>query len=77
MELEAMKQLAAAIAIGAGAVGPGVGVGLIGKGAMLFSQGSEDSHQKSYGRIRNKLVFINSGDRELFHSSSAFKEVFI
>jgi F-type H+-transporting ATPase subunit c len=34
MELEVMKQLAAAIAIGVGAVGPGLGIGLIGKSAM-------------------------------------------
>lgn len=29
MELEAMKSLAAAIAIGAGALGPGLGIGLL------------------------------------------------
>lgn len=34
MELETMKQLAAALAIGIGAIGPGLGIGLIGKGAM-------------------------------------------
>jgi len=34
MELEAMKQLAAALAIGIGAIGPGLGIGFIGKGAM-------------------------------------------
>jgi F-type H+-transporting ATPase subunit c len=34
MELETMKQLAAALAIGIGAIGPGFGIGLIGKGAM-------------------------------------------
>ena len=34
MELETMKQLAAALAIGIGAIGPGFGISLIGKGAM-------------------------------------------
>jgi len=34
MELEVMKQLAAALAIGLGAIGPGLGIGLIGRGAM-------------------------------------------
>ena len=34
MELVTMKQLAAALAIGIGAIGPGFGIGLIGKGAM-------------------------------------------
>lgn len=34
MELEVMQQLAAALAIGIGAIGPGIGIGFIGKGAM-------------------------------------------
>jgi F-type H+-transporting ATPase subunit c len=34
MELEVMRQLAAAIAIGVGALGPGLGIGMIGKSAM-------------------------------------------
>lgn len=34
MELESMRQLAAAIAIGVGAIGPGLGIGFIGRGAM-------------------------------------------
>ena len=34
MELEVMRQLAAAIAIGVGSIGPGLGIGLIGKSAM-------------------------------------------
>ncbi len=34
MELEVMKQLAAAIAIGLGALGPGIGIGIIGGNAM-------------------------------------------
>jgi len=34
MDSETLKQLAAALAIGIGAIGPGLGIGLIGKGAM-------------------------------------------
>jgi F-type H+-transporting ATPase subunit c len=34
MELEVMRQLAAAIAIGVGALGPGIGIGIIGGNAM-------------------------------------------
>jgi F-type H+-transporting ATPase subunit c len=34
MSEEAMKMLAAGLAIGLGAIGPGIGVGILGKGAM-------------------------------------------
>ena len=34
MDAEAMKMLAAGLAIGLGAIGPGIGVGILGKGAM-------------------------------------------
>lgn len=34
MELEAARQIAAALAIGLGAIGPGIGIGLIGSKAM-------------------------------------------
>jgi F-type H+-transporting ATPase subunit c len=34
IEVEAMKLLAAAIAIGLGAIGPGVGIGVLGAAAM-------------------------------------------
>ena len=34
MDAETMKLLAAAIAIGAGALGPGLGIGMLGSGAM-------------------------------------------
>ncbi|MFA5249559.1 MAG: ATP synthase F0 subunit C [Candidatus Paceibacterota bacterium] len=34
METESMKELAVALSIGLGALGPAIGVGLIGKGAM-------------------------------------------
>jgi len=34
MDTEAVRQLAAALAIGLGALGPGIGIGLVGLGAM-------------------------------------------
>jgi len=34
MDTEAVRQLAAALAIGLGALGPGLGIGLLGMGAM-------------------------------------------
>jgi F-type H+-transporting ATPase subunit c len=34
MEIEAVKLLAAGLAIGLGAIGPGIGVGVLGFGAM-------------------------------------------
>jgi len=34
MDTETMKQLATALSIGIGALGPGIGIGMIGKGAM-------------------------------------------
>ena len=34
MSEEAMKMLAAGLAIGLGAIGPGIGVGILGRGAM-------------------------------------------
>ena len=34
MDKEAMRLLAAALAIGLGAIGPGLGIGLLGRGAM-------------------------------------------
>ena len=34
MDAETIKQLAAALAIGLGALGPGLGIGLLGMGAM-------------------------------------------
>jgi len=34
MDPEAMKLLAAGIAMGLGAIGPGIGVGILGRGAM-------------------------------------------
>jgi len=34
MDAESMKLIAAAVAIGAGALGPGLGIGMLGYGAM-------------------------------------------
>ena len=34
MDAETMKLIAAAVAIGAGALGPGLGIGMLGYGAM-------------------------------------------
>jgi F-type H+-transporting ATPase subunit c len=34
MEAEAVKMLAAGLAIGLGAIGPGIGIGILGYGAM-------------------------------------------
>ena len=34
MDLEVIKQLAAALAIGLGAIGPGIGIGMLARGAM-------------------------------------------
>lgn len=34
MDVEAMKLLAAGLAIGLGAIGPGIGVGIVGLGAL-------------------------------------------
>ena len=35
MEVEAVKMLAAGLAMGLGAIGPGIGIGILGYGAML------------------------------------------
>ena len=41
-----LKDLAAALAIGLGAIGPGIGIGLIGKGAMeAIGRNPEASNQ--------------------------------
>ncbi len=50
METEAIKNLAAAIAIGLGALGPGLGIGLIGAAAM-----------KSIGRNPEASAKIQTG----------------
>lgn len=52
MDLETMKQLAAAVAIGAGAIGPGIGVGLIGKGAME----AMGRNPEASGKIQTNMI---------------------
>ena len=52
MDLETMRQLAAAIAIGAGAIGPGIGVGLIGKGAME----AMGRNPEASGKIQTNMI---------------------
>jgi len=52
MELETMKQLAAALAIGLGAIGPGLGVGLIGKGAME----AMGRNPEASGKIQTNMI---------------------
>lgn len=60
MELEIMKQLAAAIAIGAGAVGPGIGVGLIGKGAMEAMGRNPEAAAKIQTNMILAIVFTEA-----------------
>jgi F-type H+-transporting ATPase subunit c len=60
MELELMKQLAAAIAIGAGAVGPGIGVGLIGKGAMEAMGRNPEAASKIQTNMILAIVFTEA-----------------
>ncbi|HOX30214.1 MAG TPA: ATP synthase F0 subunit C [Candidatus Paceibacterota bacterium] len=60
MELESIKQLAAAIAIGAGAVGPGIGVGLIGKGAMEAMGRNPEAASKIQTNMILAIVFTEA-----------------
>lgn len=60
MELESIKQLAAAIAIGAGAVGPGIGVGLIGKGAMEAMGRNPEAAAKIQTNMILAIVFTEA-----------------
>jgi len=52
MDLEIARQFAAAIAIGAGAIGPGIGVGLIGKGAME----AMGRNPEASGKIQTNMI---------------------
>jgi F-type H+-transporting ATPase subunit c len=52
MDLNTATQFAAAIAIGAGAVGPGIGVGLIGKGAME----AMGRNPEAAGKIQTNMI---------------------
>jgi F-type H+-transporting ATPase subunit c len=55
-----MRQLAAAIAIGAGAIGPGVGVGLIGKGAMEAMGRNPEASSKIQTNMILAIVFTEA-----------------
>ena len=52
MEVEGMKSLAAALAIGLGAIGPGVGVGMIGAKAME----AIGRNPEAMGDIRTNMI---------------------
>lgn len=52
MDLEAMKALGAAIAIGFGAIGPGIGIGLIG-GRAVEAIGR---NPEAAGEIRTNMI---------------------
>jgi F-type H+-transporting ATPase subunit c len=60
MDLETMRQLGAAIAIGAGAVGPGIGVGLIGKGAMEAMGRNPEASAKIQTNMILAIVFTEA-----------------
>jgi|APFre7841882724_1041349.scaffolds.fasta_scaffold434801_1 F-type H+-transporting ATPase subunit c len=52
MDVEGMKSLAAALAIGLGAIGPGVGVGIIGGKAME----AIGRNPEAMGDIRTNMI---------------------
>jgi F-type H+-transporting ATPase subunit c len=52
MDVEGMKSLAAALAIGLGAIGPGVGVGMIGAKAME----AIGRNPEAMGDIRTNMI---------------------
>ena len=52
MDVEGMKSLAAALAIGLGAIGPGVGVGMIGGKAME----AIGRNPEAMGDIRTNMI---------------------
>ena len=52
METEAAKQIATALAIGLGALGPGIGIGLIGSKAME----ALGRNPEAEGTIRNSMI---------------------
>ena len=52
MDTESMKELAVALAIGLGALGPGIGVGLIGKGAME----AMGRNPEASGKIQTSMI---------------------
>ncbi|OIP24126.1 ATP synthase F0 subunit C [bacterium CG2_30_37_16] len=54
MEKEAAQLIAAAIAIGLGAVGPGIGLGMIGKGALE----SIGRNPEASGKIQSNMILM-------------------
>ncbi len=52
MEVEAMRQLGAALAIGLGAIGPGIGVGLLVMGALQ----AIGRNPEAAGEIRTNMI---------------------
>jgi F-type H+-transporting ATPase subunit c len=52
MDVEGMKSLAAALAIGLGAIGPGIGVGMIGAKAME----AIGRNPEAMGDIRTNMI---------------------
>lgn len=52
MEAEAAKQIATALAIGLGALGPGIGIGLIGSKAME----ALGRNPEAEGAVRNSMI---------------------
>jgi F-type H+-transporting ATPase subunit c len=52
MDVEGMKALAAALAIGLGAIGPGIGIGLIGSKAME----AIGRNPEAMGDIRTNMI---------------------
>lgn len=54
MDAELLKQLAGALAIGLGAIGPGIGLGLIGKAAMEAIGRNPEAASK----IQNPMLLV-------------------
>ena len=52
MEVDAAKQLGAALAMGLGAIGPGIGIGLIGSKAM----GALGRNPEAAGTIQTNMI---------------------
>lgn len=52
MPIESLKEIAAALAIGLGALGPGIGIGLIGIGALT----SIGRNPEAEGKIRTSMI---------------------
>ena len=60
MELEVIKELAAGLAIGLGAIGPGIGIGLIGMGAMEAMGRNPEASAKIQGSMILAIAFAEA-----------------